>query len=519
MRAFSFHFIGGRTALRLLVTALLLQPSASHARNLNRNVSTSQLRELSSVLSSNASVILPTSPDWANATERYMQNVQPRIKASVRPGTEDDVAKIVQFANRFNIPFYAVNRGHALTSTVGYFEGIEIDLRNLNSISISPNNETAVFGGGVYSYEAINTLWDQGFVTGTGGCTCVSVIGPALGGGHGLQQGQHGLTADQFVNLNVVLANGTAIQVNETSHPNLWWAMRGAGHNFGIVTSFESKIWPDNFKSYFVKAYQFPGSSLEALFEAVNNFQGNGSLAPPWLASFGLYTINATLSTSEPTISWSFFYDGSAEDAAPDLKPFDDLKPLSVDVANVTYNVINDYAGGGLNSSLCEGNKTHIVGTAGLQVFNVTTQRAIFDLYSKKISQHPGLGGTRVLVEGYAVQGVKMFASDASAYPLRADNILTYFDSRFDSADDPLIGFAEGWRNETVELWNAGQPQRLPTTYVNYAAGYESLESMYGYEPWRLERLRQLKSIYDPKNVFAWYNSFVLPVAGRDSEH
>lgn len=107
------------------------------------------------------------------------------------------------------------------------------------------------------------------------------------------------MTSDHLVNLNVVLADGSAVRVNKNSHPDLWWAMRGAGHNFGIVTSFDSKIWPDNFKNYFVRTYQYGGSSLDALVEEVNKFQGNGTLDPTWLASFGLYTMNTTLSSTE----------------------------------------------------------------------------------------------------------------------------------------------------------------------------------------------------------------------------
>lgn len=136
-------------------------------------------------------------------------------------------------------------------------------------------------------------------ISGTGGCDCVSILGPGLGGGHGLQQGQHGLTSDHLVNLNVVLANGTAVQVNASSHPDLWWAMRGAGHNFGIVTSFDSKIWVDDFKTYFVKSYQFSGHVLDSLIDQVNEFQGNGTLNPAWLASFGLYFMNTTISQTE----------------------------------------------------------------------------------------------------------------------------------------------------------------------------------------------------------------------------
>ena len=72
----------------------------------------------------------------------------------------------VRYANNHNIPFYAVSRGHALTTSVGNFRGIEIDMRDLNDIHINSDNITAQFQGGVYGDQVINTLWDQGFVTG-----------------------------------------------------------------------------------------------------------------------------------------------------------------------------------------------------------------------------------------------------------------------------------------------------------------------------------------------------------------
>ncbi|KAL8731367.1 MAG: hypothetical protein Q9166_003459 [cf. Caloplaca sp. 2 TL-2023] len=506
MLSLSLFTVSSLALIQSFAVGLVLPSNEAQIQRTKRSVNVQTQQELASVIKCNSTIIGPTDPNWANATERYMQNIRPQVQLSVRPSCEGDVAEIVRYANNHNISFYAVSRGHALTTTVGRFNGIEIDMRNLNHIHVNSNNATAQFQGGVYGYDVINTLWDQGFVTATGICSCVSLLGPALGGGHGLQQGKHGLTSDHLVNLNVVLADGSAVRVNNRSHPDLWWAMRGAGHNFGIVTSFESKIWPDNFKTYFVRTYQFASSSHDALIEEVNKFQGNGTLDPIWLASFGIYTMNTTLSKTEATIYWVFLYDGAQEDAEPALKPFDQLQPLSVDDLNIPYTSINTPIGGAVDSSLCEPNKTHIIGTANLQTYNVTTQRAIYDLYNQKIGQHPELGGTRVLVEGYAVKGVKSFKSEDSAFPLRDDNILTYFDVRFDSSDNPLISFAEEWRNQTVDLWNAGQPTRPPTTYMNYAAGYESLEARYGFEPWRLERLRKLKKKYDPKNRFAWYN-------------
>lgn len=75
--------------------------------------------------------------------------------------------------------------------------------------------------------------------------------------------------------------------------------------------------------------------------------------------------------------------------------------------------------------------------------------------------------------------------------------------------DGKLANVTKSWAAEVRGLWNAGQPHRLPSTYVNYAAGDESIESMYGYEPWRLDRLNKLKAKYDPQNKFRYYNPII----------
>lgn len=89
---------------------------------------------------------------------------------------------------------------------------------------------------------------------------------------------------------------------------------------------------------------------------------------------------------------------------------------------------------------------------------------------------------------------------DTDLHPYRV-----FFSEVPDGSD--LKDAAETWAKETRDLWNAGQPDRLPKTYVNYAQGYdyETLESIYGYETWRLDRLRSLKATYDSENRFRFY--------------
>lgn len=112
----------------------------------------------------------------------------------------------------------------------------------------------------------------------TGVCDCTGFLGPALGGGHGYLQGRHGLIADNFVSLEVVTADGKIRTVTRDGpESDLFWAMQGAGHNFGIVTSVTQKIYdvPNNGVWSFVK-HTYTQDKLELLFQYLNILGWNG---------------------------------------------------------------------------------------------------------------------------------------------------------------------------------------------------------------------------------------------------
>lgn len=114
------------------------------------------------------------------------------------------------------------------------------------------------------------------FHTVTGCCECTSLLGPGLGGGHGFLQGKHGLIADQFVSLRLVTADGNVQTLTAQSNPDLWWAMKGAGHNFGIVTSVTSKIYSiENGGIWSYRGYYFTHDKVEGLYTAINNITNN----------------------------------------------------------------------------------------------------------------------------------------------------------------------------------------------------------------------------------------------------
>lgn len=229
MKFFSLLASAGLATLASLPLTMagVITPSYFDKHPLSRRqLSDAQVqRELGPQLSRGATIIGPGGPGWDDAIERFDNESRPTIRLVVVPAVESDIATVVKLANRFGVPFLVKNRGHALTNTIGRFRGIQIDMSRLTTITIQPGEpaESAWFQGGAWDKQAIEYLWDRGYVTVTGSCDCVGMMGPGLGGGHGRYQGLYGLISDNLINMNVVLADGSAVRVNATSNPDLWW--------------------------------------------------------------------------------------------------------------------------------------------------------------------------------------------------------------------------------------------------------------------------------------------------------
>jgi FAD/FMN-containing dehydrogenase len=102
-------------------------------------------------------------------------------------------------------------------------------------------------------------------------------MGPLLGGGHGALQGKHGLLADNLISARVVLANGSVVTASNSSHVDLYWALRGAGHNFGILTSIEYKVYDvPVHDEWAVAELIFDTKKVEAVYDALNMLTRNG---------------------------------------------------------------------------------------------------------------------------------------------------------------------------------------------------------------------------------------------------
>ncbi|KDN67464.1 putative FAD binding domain-containing protein [Colletotrichum sublineola] len=210
-----------------------------------RDLNTAKVQqELGDLVSNTTLIFGPDDDRFKNATSRWQDFSRPNIQIAIEPGCESDVATIVKYSNANSAEYLARSGGHGLTATLGTFNGIQISMQPLSDITIQPSGKSAWLGGGLIVVQVIQYLWERGFVATTGGCECVGMLGAGLGGGHGRYEGLYGMISDNILQLNVVLANGSSIRVNSSSHNDLLWAMKGAGNNFGIVTSYEMNIYP-----------------------------------------------------------------------------------------------------------------------------------------------------------------------------------------------------------------------------------------------------------------------------------
>ncbi|KAH8887629.1 FAD-binding domain-containing protein [Thozetella sp. PMI_491] len=465
----------------------------------------SDFAALSEKLSSTAQIYFPGSAEFTQLSARWSVLDTPTVNVVVVPTTENDIVETIKYANSQDLPFLAYNGLHGAITTLGKMtSGIEIYLGQLSSVNIAEDGQTVTIGGGTMSKLVTDTLWAAGKQTVTGTCECVSYLGPALGGGHGWLQGHHGLVADQFVSMNVVLADGTTQTINESS--DLWWAMKGAGHNFGIVTSVTSKIYDIQYSNWAIETLIFSGDQVEEVYQAANDHYLKDGAQPEGVINWSYWLNIPAIDADKPVILFYIIQEGVTSVDSAYTEAFHNIGPLSVEPVSGTYLDLAEWTGIALNSTPCLK-----LGTANprfpiyVPQYNATAQKAAYDLFAAEVSGSSAFNNSLFMFEGYSEQGVQAVDSDSSAFAFRSDNLLLAPLITYESDGGELDARAASVGNQLRQILHDGTGRSEVHTYLNYAFGDETPEQIYGSESWRLERLRTLKAKYDPQGKFSFY--------------
>lgn len=190
-------------------------------------------------------VFAPGQPGFdsvAHVFNRRFDHVLPIVVA--RPADVQDVRDAIRFTVTHGVRVRARSGGHSYEGYSTLADGVVIDLRRLNSVNLDRRHGLATIGAGSQLIDVSSALAHHGATLPTGSCPSVGIAGVTLGGGFGVASRKFGLTLDSFVAVRMVTADGDPRTVDDQSDPDLFWALRGGGGNFGVVTDFVFKIHP-----------------------------------------------------------------------------------------------------------------------------------------------------------------------------------------------------------------------------------------------------------------------------------
>ncbi|KAI1409256.1 hypothetical protein F5Y13DRAFT_182153 [Hypoxylon sp. FL1857] len=460
------------------------------ARSVESSPVAEQLRsELQPHLSRNDLISTETPPRWSSFDA-------PHPAAVINVETELDVATTVKYCTSRNIPFLAQNGGNGWATTFNLgTNGVLIDLARLNQVSFNVDRTQVTIGGGSNISNTITHAYAAKALVHTGNCNCVGTLGAILGGGYGNLMGLFGFGVDNVLSLRVVTADGQLRNVTSSSDSALFWALRGAGPNLGIVTSAVLKSYPALESDMDMQAWTgslvFNPDKLEEVVQAIQDLD----LQPDM--NIFMYFISGGLPTNEPAVIITpFLHKGNATSGRAAFAAFYAIGPESDTTAVISYDQWNSGSGG-----FCAPGARKPSYGVGFQRMVPATWRQIWNEYIE-FQQRPTAQNSVVLLEAYSLIKARSEDPNSAAFPHRGVNFnavaIPWYDDT--SLDDEAQAFGSAAR----DLWRATDDLAYNSTYVNFAHGDEDLGVVYGSS---LTKLLEIKRQFDPNDQFnQWFN-------------
>jgi FAD/FMN-containing dehydrogenase len=283
-------------------------------------------RELGSAFS--GQLIGPEDAEYAEARKVYNAMIDRRPALIARCTSADDVSRVVAFAGSHQLDLAVRGGGHNGAGLGTVEDGVVIDLSPLNEVQVDPDARTVRVGGGCTWGEVDRATNEHGLATPSGIIATTGVGGLTLGGGLGHLTRNYGLAIDNLLEAEMVLASGERVRVSDDEHPDLYWAIRGGGGNFGVVTSFLFRLhevdtiiggptfWPVEASAEILSAYRefIPNAPRE-----LNGFFAFATVppAPPFPEELHMRKVCGVV--------WC--YVGGEEDAAAAMAPLLEAVP------------------------------------------------------------------------------------------------------------------------------------------------------------------------------------------------
>ena len=406
-----------------------------------------------------------------------------RPAAVVRPTSAQEVARVVTLAAESGSELAVRSGGHSLAGHSVSDGGIVLDLAELTALDIDLDSGTAWAQTGLTAAAYTAQVGEHGLATGFGDTGSVGIGGITLGGGVGFLVRKHGLTIDNLLAAELVTADGQILEVDDERHPDLFWAIRGGGGNFGVATRFKFRL--HELPSIVGGMLLLPGSPevIEGLVAAAAaaperlSMIANIMVAPPMpfvpASAHGQLVVMALLA-----------YAGDAEAGQRAVAPFRALaEPLADMVQPMPY--------AGLFQG---GDEIEVVEESARSLFCDTVDATA----AKAVVEHLGASTAPMAVAQLRVLGGAMarVPVEATAYAHRHRRMMAGVGCVYEQAADRPVH--DAWADEFAAALRQGDPG----VYVNFLSdeGPARVREAYPGPTW--DRLVEVKRRWDPGNLF-----------------
>jgi len=391
-----------------------------------------------------------------------------------------DVAAAIKIARTSGLPVSVRGGGHNVAGRAVVDEGLMIDLSPMRNVKVDPEARVAVVEGGATWAEVNRATQEHGLATTGGVISSTGVAGLTLGGGLGWFMALHGMAVDNLIAAELVTADGRVLNVSDEEHPDLFWAIRGGGGNFGVATKLSFRLHPVGEIVGGLAAHP-----LDSAPEMLRFYRTATQTAPDELTVFaGL--VHAPDGSGAKLGAMVVFYpdvEGGAHAVAP-IKAFG--PPVMDAVGPMSYEQINTILDAGFPKGALNYWKSS---------FLSELSDAAIETMVRQFQECPAPMGA-ILLEHFHGAVTRVNVSD-TAFPHRQKGYnLVIIAEWVDSAQtDECIAWAR-------RTYDAMRPFMAEGRYMNYIGDDETSDaSSAAYGP-NYARLREIKAKYDPTNVF-----------------
>ncbi|MEV6053670.1 FAD-binding oxidoreductase [Streptomyces sp. NPDC052107] len=437
------------------------------------------------------SLITPQDPGYDAARSIYNAMIDRRPAAFAQCVDVADVQAVISFARDTGVELAVRGGGHSGPGLCLVDDGLVLDLTPIRWVRVDPETDTVQVGGGSQLGDLDHATHAFGRAVPAGIVSTTGVGGLTLGGGHGYLTRRYGLTIDSLLSADVVLADGSYVTASADSHPDLFWALRGGGGNFGVVSSFTFELHPASTVGVAVTVWP-----VDRTPEVLRWYREFLPAAPDELYGFFvLLVVPPGPPFPEPVhgqkmcgVIWCYTGDLSDEHLAETFAVVNEPAPPAFHfAAPMPYPALQTMFDG----LLPEGLQWYWRGD-----FFETISDAAIDVHHKYGQNIPTGLSTMHL---YPVDGAAHQVDDADG------TAWAYRDAVWSgivAGIDPDPANAEAIRQWCVDYWTDLHPHSMGGSYVNFIGPGESQERVRTTYRGHYDRLAAVKRAYDPDNLF-----------------